>query len=346
MKNIDKYFCGICDFKCSVKRIYNKHLNSIYHKIAIGEEDITKYKDVTCSYCGEIMKSRTSLWRHKKICAKQYEFFDNQKNTNEVANEDNVNKDDTDEDDANEANVNEDDADEPDANVNEDVYENINKDFLIKEVLKQTKILQEAYLEQSKTIDLLRQENQRQNRLIEKSLPLIGNITNTTNITNVMNNNFNINVFLNEKCKDALNLSDFIKSLTIEIEDLDKTKSLGFSKGLSNIIIKNLRQLDIYRRPIHCSDPMKEIMYIKNDDIWSKDKDDKPIVKRAINAVARKQLEKVKDWEEHNNVWKCNEKGTSEYIHLVKQVTSNEDSDSNKIIKNLVREVTIDKSSQ
>ena len=116
---------------------------------------------------------------------------------------------------------------------------------------------------------------------------------------------------------------------------------------MTNIIVKNLRQLDIYRRPIHCSDPMKEIMYIKNNNIWSEDKEDKPIVKGAISAVARKQVEKVKDWEAHNsNLWKSNEKGTNEYIQLVKEVTSNEDSENTKIIKNLVREVTIDKYSQ
>lgn len=319
MKNIDKYCCDICGFKCSVKRTFNQHLNSISHKIAMGEEDISNYSDVTCNICGQIMKSRSSLWRHKKLC-------DNK-----------------------EKNIQKTEYIENDNSKEDKLKETISNDFLIKEVLKQTNILQEAYLEQSKTIDLLREENKRQSKLIEESLPIITNgSNNTTNITNVMNNNFNINVFLNEKCKDALNLSDFIQSLTIEIEDLDKTKALGFSKGLTNIIVKNLRQLDIYRRPIHCSDPMKEIMYIKNDDIWSKDREDKPIVKGAISAVARKQVEKVKEWEEYNNVWKDNdkEKAAVEYIQLVKQVTSTEDSESNKVIKNLVREVTIDKSSQ
>ena len=340
MKNINKYSCDICGFKCSIKPLYNQHLNTISHKIAMGEEDIADYADVTCNLCGQIMKSRSSLWRHKKTCIEKNMIVQND-NTNdsklESTNDSKLES-------TNDSKANSVNNDEN----KETIKDTFNNDFLIKEVLKQTSILQEAYLEQSKTINLLREENQRQNKLIEESLPIIANgSNNTTNITNVMNNSFNINVFLNEKCKDALNLSEFIQTLTIEIEDLDRTKSLGFSKGLTNIIVKNLRQLDIYRRPIHCSDPMKEIMYIKNNNIWSEDKEDKPIVKGAISAVARKQVEKVKDWEAHNsNLWKSNEKGTNEYIQLVKEVTSNEDSENTKIIKNLVREVTIDKYSQ
>lgn len=317
MKNIEKYSCDICDFKCSVKRLYNQHLRSIIHKIAIGEEDPSKYIEVQCDICDVVFNSRSSLWRHKKICVKQPE------QTQQI----------------------ELDIEEKRA---EGLKESLNNDVLIKEVLKQTKILQEAYLEQSKTIELLRQENERQNKLIEQSLPLIANGGNNTtnNITNVMNNNFNINVFLNEKCKDALNLSDFIQSLTIEIEDLDKTKNLGFAKGISDIIVKNLRQLDVYRRPIHCSDPISETMYIKNDNIWAQDKEDKPMVRGAITAVARKQVEKVKDWEEEKNVWQSNENGANEYIQLVKHVTNSEENENSKIIKNIAREVIINKSSQ
>ena len=139
---------------------------------------------------------------------------------------------------------------------------------ILTEVLKETRQMRDAFMEQNKTIENLRMENERQHRIIEEARKL-GN-----NITNVMNNNFNINVFLNEHCKNALNLSDFVNTIVVQIEDLDKTKSIGFVKGVTDIIVRNFRQLDVYSRPIHCSDPVQEIMYVKNDDTWHQDKDD------------------------------------------------------------------------
>lgn len=304
----EKYNCNICEFSTSIKKKYEIHLKTLIHRILIGEEEQSKLVELTCKNCNNIFNSRTSLWRHKKTC------FRNEEIVKEIKCD----------------------------NCNNIFYSQTTlwrhkktclknkKDKLIKKLLQEKEVLKKIIKEQNN-----------QSNLIEQKLPLINNTT----ITNVFNNNFNINVFLNEKCKNALNMSDFIQSISIDIEDLDKTKVLGFSKGLTNIIVKNLRQLDIYKRPIHCSDPMKEIMYIKNDNIWSEDKEDKPIVKNAISAVAKKQVEKVKEWEEHNNIWKNNEKGSIDYMHLVKEVTNNEESENNKIIKNLVREVTIKENS-
>lgn len=211
---------------------------------------------------------------------------------------------------------------------------------ILTEVLKETRQMRDAFMEQTKTIENLRLENERQHRIIEEALPHLGN-----NITNVMNNNFNINVFLNEHCKNALNLSDFVNSIVVQIEDLEKTKSIGFVKGVTDIIVRNLRQLDVYSRPIHCSDPIQEIMYVKNDNIWHEDKDDKPMVRGAINAVAKKQLSRVKDWEEQNPSWTNSEKSTDDYIKIVRQVTSSETEEESKIVRNIAREVVINKSS-
>lgn len=215
---------------------------------------------------------------------------------------------------------------------------------ILSEVLKETRTLRDAFAEQTKTIETLRLENARQNRIIEEALPHLGN--NITN-NNVMNNNFNINVFLNEHCKNALNLSDFVNSIVVQIEDLDKTKNMGFVKGVTDIIVRNLRQLDVYSRPIHCSDPIQEIMYVKNDNIWHQDKDGKPLVRGAISAVAKKQINKVKDWEErHLSGGLRSLSATDDYIKIVKHVTSSEVDEESKILRNIAREVAINKSSQ
>ena len=104
-------------------------------------------------------------------------------------------------------------------------------------------------------------------------IPKIGNNYNNCNNTNY--NNFNLNVFLNEDCKDALNMVDFIKSLQIQMEDLDKTGKLGFVESASQLLIKELSQLDVNKRPIHCSDLKRETLYIKENDVWEKETENK-----------------------------------------------------------------------
>lgn len=332
MRPIPEYNCKICNFSCSIKRLFNQHLRTLSHRSSVSKtqsEDYENIKYIKCHGCGGIFGSRTSLWRHKKECIKSIQ----KKNGNKLSNINNEKENES----------------ESEKEITDDQTEKASKlidNAILMEVLKETKVLREAFEEQTKTIENLRIVNERQHKIIEENLPLItGSKHTTNNITNVMNNpNFNINVFLNEQCKNAINLSDFVQSIVVKIEDLEKTKSLGFVKGVTDIIVKNLRQLDIYSRPIHCSDPLKEILYIKNDNIWCQDKEDKPMVKNAITAVAKKQLDKVKDWEEQNPNWVCSEQGTTEYIKMVRQVTSSQNDAENKIMKNIAREVVIKKS--
>lgn len=312
MRNHSTYICDPCLFACSTKRSFNKHTRSPEHKIIVGEEV------ELCYGCGQYFGSRTTLWRHKKMsenemCRKKLHPPIVEK---KICNDD-------------EDNI-----------PSRKQVESLIDTTILTEVLKETRTLREAFVEQTKTIESLRIENERQHRIIEETLPNLGN-----NITNVMNNNFNINVFLNEHCKNALNLSDFVKSIVVQIEDLEKTKSIGFVRGVTDIIVRNLRQLDIYSRPIHCSDPIQEIMYVKNDNIWHQDKEDKPMVRGAINAVAKKQLNRVKDWEKKNPLWTDSEKSADDYIQIVRQATSSKDDEEVKILRNIAREVVINKSS-
>jgi ferredoxin len=326
MRPIPEYKCEICNYTCSVKRIFNQHLRSLIHRSAIGDDNEINFNTVKCHGCGGVFGSRTSLWRHKRTCTKSLQKSKTKKACT----------------DADESLTIEENEDTDSQTKKADTL--IDKAILM-EVLKETKILRQAFEEQTKTIENLREVNERQHKIIEEKLPLmVGSTTNNTtnNITNVMNSpNFNINVFLNEQCKNAINLSDFVQSIVVKIEDLEKTKNIGYVKGVTDIIVKNLRELDIYSRPIHCSDPVQEILYIKNDNIWSQDKDDKPMVRNAISVVAKKQLEKVKDWEEQNPTWVYSDKGATEYIKMVRQVTSSHNDEESKIMKNIAREVII-----
>ena len=124
-------------------------------------------------------------------------------------------------------------------------------------------------------------------QIIELLKPQIGN----NNINSYKK--FNINKFLNEKCKDALNISDFVSQLNIDIKDLEETVRLGFADGITKIFINGLNQLDIYNKPIYCNDPNREVFYIKDSDKWIKEENDKPILTNAIKEIAAKNIKQI-----------------------------------------------------
>lgn len=178
-------------------------------------------------------------------------------------------------------------------------------------------------------------ENKEMRHIVKDMLPKMGNTT---------VNKFNLNVFLNEKCKDALNLTEFIETLQLKMIDLDDTRQYGYVTGITNIMIRGLRELEHHRRPIHCSDLKREILYVKDNNSWAKDNEDKALMKRAISCVAKRQIDTIKDWENANGTWNNTERGKQMYVDIVKNVTGSEGNISdNKIIKTIAKEVTIEK---
>jgi hypothetical protein len=143
---------------------------------------------------------------------------------------------------------------------------------------------------------LLKQNEDFKMLVIEQNTALLDVYKNTTisqnitNINNINNKTFNLNVFLNEKCKDAMNIMDFVDSLKIQLSDLEIVGKLGFVEGISNIIVKNLKALDIHKRPVHCSDPKRETIYVKDNDKWEKDNNDKHKLRKAIKYIATKNV--------------------------------------------------------
>ena len=178
-----------------------------------------------------------------------------------------------------------------------------------------------------------------QHEQIKSMIPKMGNtINNTTN-----NNNFNLNVFLNEQCKDAININEFIKSLKITLEDLYFTRKNGIAQGISNLMINGLKELDVYKRPIHCTDLKRDIVYIKEHDKWEKD-DNNKIMKKTIEKVANKQRNKISDWVDLHPYWIEDEKLQYEYLTILNKITEPIDCDDKiekKIIRNIAREVQI-----
>lgn len=181
-------------------------------------------------------------------------------------------------------------------------------------------------------------ENAEMRKIVTEMIPRIGN-NNTT-----INNQINIQMFLNEECKDALNLTDFIDTLKLDMADLDSTRENGYVVGIANIFLRGLKALDLNKRPIHCSDLKREVLYVKDDGIWEQENEEKQKIKHAITSVAKKQINAIKQWEEEHPGWQNTEKGTKEYCEMVQQVTTpTNDEKDNRIIKSIASGVVLDK---
>jgi len=184
-----------------------------------------------------------------------------------------------------------------------------------------------------------------QQEQINSIIPKVGNITNNT--TNNTTNNFNLNVFLNEKCKDALNISDFIDSLKITLDDLLFSKKNGISRGITDVMIKGLKELDIYKRPIHCTDIKRDTMYIKDEDKWHKD-ENHTTIKNTIVKIADKERTALHQWASDNPDWIETESKQIEYLTMVRSICEpieNYENYERKIIKHIEKEIVIDKNS-
>jgi len=176
-----------------------------------------------------------------------------------------------------------------------------------------------------------------ENNELKKSMNDLAQKVSVGNTT--IQNHFNINVFLNEKCKAALNIRDFIQSLKIELDDLYYTKSNGLEKSVANIFLSRLKELGVHKRPIHCSDVKRQIFYIKDADNWEKDVN-KQKLKKSIILIQEKHIRMLRDWELSNPNWKNNEHKKDEYIEIVQKVMCCVD--DNKVTRELSKNTTID----
>jgi hypothetical protein len=197
-------------------------------------------------------------------------------------------------------------------------------------------------------------ESQKQNQELQKHmLDICKNGTTNTTITNSNNNSnnktFNLNVFLNETCKDAMNIMDFVDSVKLQMSDLESLGRLGFVEGMSNIILKNLKALDVHKRPVHCSDSKREVMYVKDQDKWEKEGEEKIKIRKAIKKIANKNYVLIPQFKElHPDCNKSSSPYSDQYNKIIIEAmggSGNEDFDNeNKIIRKIAKEVTINKS--
>jgi hypothetical protein len=199
-------------------------------------------------------------------------------------------------------------------------------------------------------INYLIKENQEFKNLILEIVKKDTITNNNNNITNTNSHNktFNLQFFLNETCKDAMNIMDFVDSIKIQLSDLEKVGKIGFVEGISKIIVQNLNSLDETKRPVHCTDSKREVMYVKDEDKWEKENEEKVKLRKAIKKVAHKNSKMLSEYRTKNpDCLKSTSKVSDQYNKLVFEALGGKgDNDlekEDKIIKNIAKEVTIDK---
>ena len=200
-------------------------------------------------------------------------------------------------------------------------------------------------------IEMVHQNKELQKTLIQQQeqineiIPKINNVTNNTtnNINNTNHNNFNLNFFLNEQCKDAVNLIDFIKSLNVELNQLEYTGKNGFTEGITNIFTKAIKNMEITKRPIHCTDLKRETLYIKDNEQWNKDNDNGKM-KNAIDMLKQNNIAKISDWVKENPECQNSEHPKSDLlINMIQSHTKDDDKSLKKIIKSIAKNAIIPK---
>jgi hypothetical protein len=217
---------------------------------------------------------------------------------------------------------------------------------IIDSSLNEIKVLTELVIELVKNNTELQKQNQDfQKQVLEicKNNNTTINNNNNTN-TNSHNKTFNLQFFLNEECKDAMNMSEFINSIQLKLSDLENIGKNGYVEGMSNIIIKQLNDTDMYKRPVHCSDAKRETLYIKEENKWEKDTQENKQMLRAVRGVDKKNYQMLTTWKDaHPKCLDSKSTQSDDYMKLVSKVMDGDEENINKVIKKVAKEVIIEK---
>jgi hypothetical protein len=290
-----KYSCNNCDYITSRKSSFDKHILSSKHILG----NILETNLLRICECNKEFKTRSGLWKHKKICSqnicddKKTQLFDICEQSNNITPE------------------------------------------LVLNIIQQNQEFKDLLLEQNKIIIEMAKNNNTTNN-------------NTTNNNNSHNKTFNLQLFLNETCKDAMNIMDFVDSIKIQLCDIESIGELGFVNGMSKLIIKHLNALAENMRPVHCNDPKRDSLYVKDANVWEKEDSDNKKIKKAIKYISHKNICAIPQWKaKYPDCIYSDSKKSDQYNHIVVEAMGgsgdNDAEKADKIVKKIAKEVTIDK---
>jgi hypothetical protein len=340
IKNKTNYYCDVCYYSTLSHKDFVKHeltkkhignisgnnkkspnnvtvsannptLNSNNNVSFEGEnpQNVHEKRIFICSGCNNEYKSRGGFWKHSKTCSGDI-------SSNVICNTI--------------SDTTEKRGQKNDAGFTTD---------MIIDLLKQNKELQAVLIEQNTAF------MEQTNKLFDISnrQPTIVQNTSTTN------NQFNLNFFLNEQCKNAINIQDFLDNIQLTVADIEATGRLGYVNGISRIFINKLKEMDIFTRPLHCTDLKRETVYIRDNNAWEKEKDEQPKLKKLVKIMARKNLKQLPAWQEKNPEYVINNSAQNEAftqlsLTCLGAFTEEEDErDTQKILRNVLKEIRVDR---
>jgi len=324
IKSPEKYpefFCELCDYKCSNKKDYNKHLMTLKHQ---NKEKIPIKipKEYKCE-CGKNYKHAASLHNHKRKCnhtSKENEIICSNNNINLLMNE----------------------LQRRDEEHKKQLEEQKIRD-------EQQKIRDEEHKKQIEEQQRQLEEQQRQHKEeIKKLSSQISNISTVTNNKTTNNNNkFNLNFFLNTQCKDAMSIQSFMENLQLGCKELEHMGDVGYLNGMIDIFNNTIGNMDVYKRPLHCTDLKREVLYFKQGMDWERDSEDKQHLKKLIKNVETKNYYNLQDWQkDHPGSLQCDTPDSEHYMKIATEALGGADSNKDsmylsKIMKHIVKEVHV-----
>ena len=214
----------------------------------------------------------------------------------------------------------------------------------INSVIDQNNSTENKFL-QDLIVEMVKSNSELQKNIIEMCKQIQpSNVNNNINNSNFNNKSFNLNFFLNETCKNAMNIMDFANSIQLNLTDLEKMGELGYVEGISKIIIDNLKLLDVTERPVHCSDFKRDVLYVKDDDKWEKENESNTKIKKLINSVTNKNITLIPEWKQKNpECTNINSNKSTKINKIIIETMETDKSKEEKIIKNIAKEVLIQK---
>ncbi len=363
-KSAEKFECKYCDFKCSKQSNYDRHISTRKHQRIMEIEKKSKPSSSVpdasfiCSNCNKSYSYMSGLCRHKNKCTSNKKEQDVNDSPSDDMSQPITH---------NEYNKIIGLLHEIKNKENDDICDNSIDDCCLDENIKITateikNMFVNAQLYKKMMFDLIKSNHQLQEQVFElmkkTSQPQITPPTQSTvgleltgdnNTINANSNNnnkaFNMNFFLNEQCKDAMNMKDFVNSIQLNFTDLENVGRLGYVEGMSNILIDNLQKTDIYKRPVHCSDVKRETLYVKDDNKWEREGPNHQKMVNAVLAVEHKNVALVNEWAKaHPLCMNSNSRDNETYMKLSKTVTDGEkEGNIQKVIRKVSKKVAVEK---
>jgi len=344
-KNAEIFYCEKCDFKCSKQSNFNAHVATRKHQMITNDNTkmpkiAEKCQSRLSCHCGKTYQYRSGLSRHRTLCqipepAKQNSFeismdsltnavMSSYSNTHIIV---------------------------PPYNPHPEI-EPSETTKIIMEILRDNKEFKNLLIEQHKVMLELVQNTQSVSVYNENNFTnstIASNNNNNNNNNNSNNKQFNIQFFLNEQCKNAINLSDFVENLKLNFDDLENVADKGYVEGITQIFMNGLKELDIYTRPVHCTDVKRETVHVRENSIWVKDTPDQAKIKAAIRRIAFRNIQQISKWnKEHPDYKILDSDDFKRSFQIMKQSLGNTipggvEKNNDKITKNLLKAVYLDK---